>query len=366
MKLELIENFETLQQNRSQWDRLAGAFPFHRWAWLGAWFECLTGDAKPAVLVATEDDQWIGIGPFWIDSTTMNSKLRLWGDGKACTDYTGLIARPENLEKFTYAVVDWLTEETSSGGKLNSVDLIELEGITAQRDPDLLLQDSFEASGFAKHAVELEGCWVTELPASWEELNSRLSKSMRRKTKKAAQRTTAEDCEIQSTDDSDFEHLWSIFVDLHQQRRQMLGQPGCFSDPNFESFLKTASRVLIEEGRGQLVVINNGGLPLASMLLFNDVETNYMYQSGADNSRMKLEPGYQMALAAIQLSIDRGFQFFDFLRGDEPYKARWNTTRVPICRVRFVPRKFKAMFKHNLWLTGKALKGYLRSNSQAN
>ena len=362
MKIKLFNNFEELKSNRDQWDRLAGELPFHRWAWLGNWFECMATEGTPAVLVGMQDDQWIGIAPFWLDNSSgMNQRLRFWGDGKACTDYMRLIVNPSNIEAFTFAVGDWLTEECVAGGQLASVDLIELDGLSENCESACLLTKVVEANGFCTHTTELEGCWVNDLPDTWDALNAGFSKSMRRKTKKAVQRLGDDACEILSSQDSDFESLWATFVDLHQKRRAMLDDHGCFADPAFESFLRRSSKELIAEGRAELTVINFDNQPLASMLMFNDDHTNYMYQSGADVARMKLEPGYQIAVAAIQKSIDKGFQHFDFLRGDEPYKARWSTTRVAMRNTRFVPRKLGAKVKHNIWLTGQAIKNCLRS-----
>ncbi len=363
MNIQLFDNFEELKRQREQWDHVAGAFPFHRWAWLGTWFEHLSGPGTPAVLVAIEDGQWTGIAPFWIDdSLSMNRKLRFWGDGKACSDYSSLITNPEKMKPFTLAVVDWLNNETSAGGKLEHIDLIELDGMAVNDQSNDLLTEAFKASGFATHMTELEGCWVTNLPSSWEELNASLSKSMRRKTKKAIKRITCDSCTITSTKDNDLESLWPAFVDLHQKRREMLGDEGCFADPAFDSFLKNASLQLIQEGRAELVVICCDEQPLASMLLFNDGCTSYMYQSGADQTRMKLEPGYQIAIVAILKAIEAGCQHFDFMRGDEPYKSRWKTERVPMMNIRFVPRNLRSRIKHNVWLTGKTIKNYLRTS----
>jgi len=319
-------------------------------------------EGTPTVLVAIENGQWVGIAPFWSDDAiAMNQKLRFWGDGKTCTDYAGLMAPEDTIEEFTFAVVDWLSTECSSGGKLENIDIIELQGMPTDNGTSRLLSKVFEASGFGTHVAEIEGCWVTDLPTNWEELNAGFSKSMRRKTKKAVSRITSDACEIRSSQDGNFESLWLDFVDLHQKRRQMLGDEGCFSDPAFESFLRKATLELIEEGRSELVVIHFDDQPLASMLLFNNGSTNFMYQSGADQTRMKLEPGYQIATIAIQKSIENGLQHFDFMRGDEPYKARWSTVRVPMMTSRFVPRNLRSRIKHNVWLTGQTLKSYLRS-----
>ena len=365
MKIQLFTNFEELKSHRDQWDLLAGEFPFYRWAWLGSWFECMATEGTPAVLVGIKDGQWIGIAPFWIDDNSgISKRLRFWGDGKACTDYMGLIADPTDIEAFTFAVVDWLADECVSDGKFADVDLIELEGLSANCGSACLLTKGLEANGFASHVAELEGCWVNDLPSSWDELNAAFSKSMRRKTKKAVKRLADDACEIRSSRDGNFDKLWMTFVDLHQKRRSMLDEPGCFADSAFEQFLRRASQELIGEGRAELVVIDFDNQPLASMLLFNDQNTNYMYQSGADETRMKLEPGYQIAVTAIQTSIDSGLSHFDFMRGDEPYKARWSTTRVAMQSTRFVPRKLKAQVKHSLWLTGQAIKNCLRTKQQ--
>ena len=163
----------------------------------------------------------------------------------------------------------------------------------------------------------------------------------------------------------DLNELWGDFVDLHQARRESLGEPGCFADPNFEAFLLAATHELSQQNHAHLQVILYEGSPLASMLLLNSGTTNYMYQSGVDVSRMNLEPGYQVALAAIEASLEDGLRKFDFLRGDEPYKSRWDTTRIPLHRTRWIPRKLRSQVKHNLWLTGRTIKGYLNKPSSA-
>ena len=358
MKILLFDNFEEIKSHRQEWDRLAGSFPFYRWAWMGNWFECLANNGKPIVLVGVEDGRWIGIAPFWIDdSGSLARKLRFWGDGKACTDYANLFAEPDFVEPFTLAVVDWLSDECAYG-KLQDIDVIELDGVMPESN---LLLNALDASEFNSHARRIEGCWVTDLAPTWDEFSAGFGSSMRRKSRKATKRVSSETCEIKSSNDDNFESLWADFVELHQKRRQMLGEEGCFADPVFETFLRLSSRELFSEGRGELVLIYVDDKPLTTMLLFNDGHTNYMYQSGADSSRMKLEPGYQISQVSMQKSIEQGLKHFDFLRGDEPYKARWLARQVPLSKIRFIPQKFRSRLKHNVWLTGHTIKNYLRA-----
>jgi len=328
---------------------------------MGNWIKPLGKSCPLAVLVAVDDnDRWLGIAPMCIDqSHGMSKRLKYISSGVACADYLRLITDAEHETEFSNAVADWLVDNVGPDGPFGRIDSIELDGI-ALNDPDTnYFVELLTASGLGRHSLEIEGCWKTDLTSNWSDFEAQCSKSMRRKTRKATQRLTEDQTEIQSTKDTSFDELWPTFVLLHQLRRQMLGQSGCFADPDFHAFLRNAMRELIESGHAEIIQICHDGMPLASMLLLNDGETVYMYQSGSCDKRAALEPGYQMAACAIQRAIAQGFKTFDFLRGDEPYKARWNTTRVPLSRVKFIPRTLTAQLKHSLWLTGRSLKGHV-------
>ena len=361
MKLRLITNYETLEAHAAQWDAVAGDFPFFRFAWMGSWIKHLGKSCQLAVLVAVDDDgKWIGVVPLCVDhSHSMTKRLRYISSGVACADYMRPISSPEHETGFLSVVADWLLNNVGPNGPFGKIESIELEGITLSDPETSSFVDMLSFSDFSSHTMEIEGCWKAELPSDWAEFEAHCSKSMRRKTRKATQRLGSDQTEVLSTKDTPFEELWPTFVQLHQLRRQMLGQAGCFADPDFHSFLHDAVKDLVQSGHAEIVQILNEGMPLASMLLLNDGETVYMYQSGSCNQRAALEPGYQMVACAIMRSIDQGFKSFDFLRGDEPYKARWNTTRVPLSRVKFIPRTISAQLKHSIWLTGRSLKEHV-------
>ncbi len=362
MQIKLLANLEEVLNSRHAWNEVAGTRPMFRWEWLVNWLRHQVDETKPAVLVGVDaNGEWIGVAPFCLEVSRLSRKLRFLGSGKACTDYMGLITRSADEQKFAEAVADWLTDHLHPGGPLGAVDVLELEGFCPQNEHARYFYDLLAASGFNSHCVELEGCWRLELPESWEELNQGFSKSLRRKTKKAVQRLGQSETEIVSTDATPLSEIWSCFVQLHQQRRKVLNQPGCFSFVNFESFLHDATESLIGESRAELFLIRHSGRPLASFLLLNDGETGLMYQSGIDPEQISAEPGYQIAVLAMQASIRKGFRYFDFLRGDEPYKSRWLTKRVPLVRARFIPRNFSSQLKHGVWWTGHSIRQYLKS-----
>lgn len=366
MRLKLYNNLSELEQDRVQWDALAGSFPFFQFDWMANWFQTLGKELELAVLVGIDNkDQWIGIAPWCIDRTQpLLSKLRFLGSGDACSDYLCLISSEENHQEFNRVAIDWLIENIGQSQTLGRIDVIELEGISPQDPKAKYLCEVLSANGMKHHTTELEGGWQAELPSSWEELNAKFSKKMRRKTKAAAKRLANADTEVLSSVDSRYstEQLWNVFVELHQQRREMLGQPGCFADTEFEHFLNRAFLPMENNNRAELLIINFEKKPLVAAIGLRSENTYYLYQSGMDATRMRLEPGYQICSIAIQRAIALGLQNFDFLRGDEPYKARWNTTRIPITRTRFIPRNSVANLKHSVWLTGRTLKHLVTSS----
>ena len=360
MNLELISDLDTLLRSQEAWNALAGDRAMLGWDWQTVWLEQLGQPATPAVLVAKDDHgQWIGIAPFCLERGFVN-KLRLLSSGTACGDYLSLLSTPEHSVAFGDAVADWLFENCRSDGPVGSIDLVELEGVAANDPVIERFVEMLTALQFSVERSALESCWVTPLDESMEDLESNLSKSMRRKFRNARKRLANPDSVVAPADASNFESHWATFVDLHQRRRISLGQPGCFADPRFECFLKEVVSRGVTDGSATLFVHEFEDSPLSSVLLFSSGENLQMYQSGIDPDRVNLEPGHQFVYFSIEHAIATGKTGFDFLRGDEPYKARWNASPVGLERIRLVPRNMSARIKQGSIGIGKSVRDCLR------
>ncbi len=366
MKLSIYTDAEFLELERHCWDQVAGDRAFFRYSWLMNWYKAMHAERDQLhVLVAMDDQgQWFGVAPFFVSA----QKLRLLGSGNACTDYAGLFStlEPELHKKFVELVSDYLADSIRLGEALEMVDCIELEGCGQLDETASYFGELLSAHGFFDHETETEGTWKVLLPDSFEQLNATFSKSMRRKTKAARERLAAEDTRVEFATQDTFEELWHQFEDLHQKRRKFLGQLGCFADGNFAVFLKTAARELLDASLAELLVIYQNDRPISSVLLLMSGNTCMMYQSGLDPDFSSSEPGYQTNLAGIKYAIGKGFKYFDFLRGDEPYKSRWSTTREAILRRKYVPRKLKSQIKHGTWILGRSIKNYMTDFGQSN
>lgn len=362
MKIKIINQLEELTACESDWNSVAGARCFFSWQWCESWYrELATEDDELHVIVGLDkDDRWLGIAPLMVSGR----KLRFLGSGAACSDYANLIAEQSDYNYFAETVAEYLATAFASDGALSTVDVFEIEGCGGNdRNLDYFCE-LLGINDFAKHETETEGTWKVLLPESFEQLNATFSKSMRRKTKAARKRLAEPDVEVLFADQENFDTLWDSFVHLHQKRRNAIGQLGCFADENFERFLRSAATGLKAIGRSDLVVIEKSGAPLAAVLLIYCGETCMMYQSGIDPEMSSLEPGYQSVMVSIDHAIENDFKHFDFLRGDEPYKARWSTTREPIVRRKFIPPNMSAQLKHGTWVIGRSIKNYVTNLKQ--
>src|SRR5262249_43158778 len=90
----------------------------------------------------------------------------------------------------------------------------------------------------------------------------------------------------------------------------------------------------------------------------------YAYQCGIDADRLKVQPGELANMAAVRHAIEHGQTAFDFLRGDEPYKAHWRAKPREMLCVRVVPRRTSARMRHTAWVAGQNLKHLVKSGLQ--
>ena len=87
----------------------------------------------------------------------------------------------------------------------------------------------------------------------------------------------------------------------------------------------------------------------------------YAYQSGIEPTALALEPGRLITLASLQLAIAERRRAFDFLRGDEAYKAHWRAVPRPSEDVTILRDTRGARLRHNLTAAGHNLKSLLRA-----
>ena len=288
--------------------------------------------------------------------------LRALGAGDACSEYTTILCEAGYEDHVGAALAKWLTHEAIGGGdRLLEWDLLELSGVVAGDRTIGPLLDHLANLGNGIYRRSGLGCWRIELPTQWEDFVARLSKSHRKQVRRAARSLQSDKIVLRrATTLEELRHGFELLVDLHQKRWESLDNRGCFANPEFASFHRESSGRLFRDGCVDLVWLELDGRPLAAEYQLLGTDVVYASQSGIDPDRLDLEPGRLAIAATLQSSIDRGYRSYDFLRGDEPYKAHWRAQPRPMWEIRVVPDRPGARFRHGVSSATNSVKGWIR------
>jgi hypothetical protein len=285
---------------------------------------------------STPDQQIVGVSAWFRQVLHGIRWWKLCGSGQVCSDYVRNPCLEGAEEQMGHSLAIAMNQAVRGGFGLPQV--VEIEGHTADCPQWRTFFSRMAEFGWSQQTVEIEGAWRAQLPSDWETYDALLSKSRRRKVRRALKLIDQKEIEYsvyRST--SEIEQAWPIFVRLHQLRRKQLGQAGCFADNHFETFLTEATQQLADLDVTWLAILSNQGQPMAGLLLFDCGTTSYMYQSGMDCQFIEMEPGHLIVGATIAHAMKNGQLVFDFMRGDEHYKSGWQAERLPLFRTRLTP-----------------------------
>ena len=361
---ERITSIDALARYIEAWNQLACGVPFRRWEWLGAWWEQFGADHELYVLAVFDPARnLIGLAPWYQEQSLTHGRVVRWlGSGDACSDYLTLLAAPEHRSVVAQAISDWLIRADSDETEGDSWDLLKLEAVETSDRAVTELAACLSESGHAVHTRPGPNCWRVPLGGSWEEYLSTLSKPNRRKVRWAdKQLQNSEHFAVRQVNGlEELEPAWRAFVDLHQRRRQSIGQPGCFSCERFGRFLRSATERLLPSGRARLLSIEKDGRTLAAELHLCDAENTYAYQVGISPDDLAENPGWLVNTASLRCAHAAGQVGFDLLRGDEPYKPHLGAEPRSTTDIRIVSRRVRSQLRSSAWLAGDALRGWIK------
>ena len=122
----------------------------------------------------------------------------------------------------------------------------------------------------------------------------------------------------------------SVFFEFH---RLAPGSKADFFTPERERFFRRLAADLFLFGLARLDVLELDGQVVACTFSYDFRGTLGLYNSSFRPDLAKLAPGMVLVGYLIEQSIAEGKHTFDFLRGDEPYKARFGPVPRPVYRV---------------------------------
>jgi len=382
MTVQVVRTYDELRALEAGWNEMSGDSPFRSWDWLATWWKhygvlsrrehdramaerqlhvLAVYDGFPVPRAAEETSALIGVAPWYLDRTIVKGNVLRWlGSGEVCTDHLSLICRPEHREQVAEEVAEALTAQTEEWDRL------DLGAVDADDYTMLALMAHLEEREciISRHAAE--SCWVLDLPATWDEYLAAVSKSHRKQLRQS-ERRVIESARVEwhtVTSAAEFEMAWPVLVDLHQRRRESLGEPGCFASRTFYGFHREVARRLLEHGQLRMSWVALDGRPAAAEYHFADRQTTYAYQGGVDPQRLAEEPGRLSSILCLRRAIEEQHKRFDFLRGDEPYKAHWRAEPRATHDYRVVPNRRLARLRGRVLAFKDVVTDWVRASAQ--
>ena len=360
LRVERVSTDDAFALLAGEWNALAGDIPFRRWEWLEAWWKHFQRPSDQLFVLCVRDstERLVGLAPWYARTSAMlGTVIQFLGSGKVCSDYLTILAADGFTERVGRRVADWLINESDIPW-----DDVELDGVAAD---DLAVTSFCERLVSSNHCVHRSAglsCWKIALPDTWDEYVSRLSKSRRERVRQLHRQKFDTGSAVVKVAESagELERGFDVLVDLHQRRRNNIGQAGCFSLPDFTGFLREAAERFLLLGRLRLQWIELDGRPIAAELDLQGGKMVYHYQSGIEPQLPRERPGWLGTSAALKSAIEQGYSAFDFLRGDETYKSHWRAEPVKTVNIRIAANSTTARLRQKISIRREHLKDWLK------
>lgn len=377
MRVACYNTLDELTPYAECWDRLAAGMPFRAWAWAQRWW-LHYGQRHPTrrlfvACVHDANNDVLAIAPWFVERSASRGRvLQFLGTGEVCSEYLGVLCDPARVEPAMEALAGWLhlpggTARRGAAALNPGWDLLRLSYIDKHDGVALRLMNELAARGNLVDCRPGPACWRIELPSSWEEFLARLSKSHRKQVRRLEHRLlkTGRAELLTACDAGDVPGGFQRLVDLHQRRQRSLGQPGCFASAPFTAFHRDVVGPMFTTGQLQLHWMDLDRRLVAAEYHLAGDGVIYVYQGGIDPEALHAEPGRLITLATLRRAIAMGYRAFDFLRGDEPYKAHWRAEPQPTLDVRIIPDRVAARLRHQFWVTGREVRRWLKTGLNA-
>ncbi|MSQ11424.1 MAG: GNAT family N-acetyltransferase [Dehalococcoidia bacterium] len=156
------------------------------------------------------------------------------------------------------------------------------------------------------------------LPASWEEYLATLSKKDRHELRRKLRRlSSAAQPTFLTHEDAELDRHLDQFLRLMREGRE---DKQSFLTPAREGFFRAVCHAVAKSGSLRLHFLELGGTPVAAALCFDYDGRRLLYNSGFAPEHQAFSVGLMVKALSIQEAISKRLEYFDFLRGDEPYK----------------------------------------------
>lgn len=275
--------------------------------WQRVWWEQFGDGAEMLLLGFKNDDHMEGIAPL----ARHNGTLSLIGDQDVC-DYNDFLVSRGAESRFYPSLLDHL-----DGEGWQTMELLSL----TENSPTLSwLPDLAKGRGYSVEVRQEDVSPGLSLPDSWEAYVSGLSKKDRHELRRKLRRLESTEGDVRYykvSDPGDVERDMEDFFFLMRYSRE---DKYHFLTKPREQFFRSMAKEMASIGIFKLFFLEMKGKRVAAALCFDYGRSRLLYNSGYDPDYRYYSVGLLLKAFALRDAIEEGKEYFDFLRGSEPYK----------------------------------------------
>jgi CelD/BcsL family acetyltransferase involved in cellulose biosynthesis len=295
---------------REEWEQLTPYLPikspFLTWRWQNLWWEIFGEENEPLLWAFHHGGQPIGIAPLMRQGTS----LSFIGETDLF-DYHDFIVPTSHESTFYPVLVAHLASQ--------EWETITLTSLPQESPTMTYLPELAKSRGWSCQIAEEDVSPGAGLPTEWDTYLGRLSKKDRHELRRKLRRLESTPG-VKYTVYSSPEHVPEAFEDFLSLMAQSRDEKRTFLTEPRARFLRALTKAMAEEGILRLCFLEDDGKRIAAAICFDYQGQRFLYNSGFDHRYNNLSVGLLVKVFAIQQAISQGQSYFDFLRGNEPYK----------------------------------------------
>jgi CelD/BcsL family acetyltransferase involved in cellulose biosynthesis len=312
LKFDVLEDAGGLSAFRPEWsrflERVPPASPFQSPEWLITWWSHF-GSGRLRTLVFREDGEVTGVLPCFLHEWQGRRQLTLLGSG--VTDYLDPVLPDRAVASIGDALRKWSDWDVCDWQDLSRETPLAALGT---------VRDEVPAS-----AVRLSGGFDDFLAARPKDLRRNLRRY--REKAEAIGPVTFDVCKSAEA------LLLDALIDLHRARWERLGESGMIEANRSAGFVRDVAEVFAARGMLRFFTVRFAGQIAAILLALRNESTVFSYLSAFDPQFEAFGFGRELLARAFEYAFANGYQRWDFLRGEEPYKFSWGAEPIARCRV---------------------------------
>jgi CelD/BcsL family acetyltransferase involved in cellulose biosynthesis len=350
---------------RPAWDSLLQEYPlastFSTWEWLTCWWRAFGESRKLLVLgVFDHSNALVGLAPFSVSDESLGGVpvrvLRMMGDGTYDSDNLDMPVQSGYEQPFARAILDYLQKNHAQW------DLCELNTLPPDSPSVAFLARVAKARGWTL-IESFTPSSAIPLPPTWVEYMATLSSEERRNIPRYTRRLQSRHAtRIFRADLDTLPQCLEALFELHQGRWQNAGEKGSFASLQRRNFYTELSCALLKRNALELWALELDQKITAVQYAFRHNDRSFQLQEGYDHRRPSDRLGYVLRGEVLKTLIGEGVRVYDFLGGEDSYKARWGAQPGYYRTLRFAPRFSRGGILLQLSTQAESGKRWLRRN----